>query len=221
MSIEHPASPPRPAPGTPAHPACPEPRGALPHPPGSANGAMTGREGFSAADQEGRRPAGTGAWLLLGFVLIVGAVVGAGAGYGLARGAWDIPDAVATRLPAPVAAWLPQAARPMPPELKGYAFELLDPEAKAGEATLRVRLLDARVGKPVADALVYARRLDMAPDGMPTMTGKLEPEASPGPGIHAFRAGLTMEGRWRLSLAAKVPGETGTVHDQLVLRAVE
>jgi hypothetical protein len=61
----------------------------------------------------------------------------------------------------------------------------------------------------------------MAPDGMPTMTGKLEPEASPGPGIHAFRAGLTMEGRWRLSLAAKVPGETGTVQDQLVLRAVE
>ncbi|GJE01033.1 FixH family protein [Methylobacterium isbiliense] len=182
---------------------------------------MTGRDDVFDVYQEGRRPAGRGAWLLLGLVLIVGALVGAGAGYGLARGAWVIPGAIATRLPEPVAAWLPKGAPLVPPELEGYAFELLDPETKSGEATLKVRLLDKRVGKPVADALVYAHRLDMAPDGMPTMTGKLKPEASPGPGIYAFRANLAMEGRWRLSLAAKVPGETGTVQDQLVLKAVE
>ena len=88
---------------------------------------MTGQEDVFDACQEGRRPAGRGAWLLLGLVLIVGALVGAGAGYGLARGAWVIPGAVATRLPEPVAAWLPKSAPPMPPELKDYAFELLDP----------------------------------------------------------------------------------------------
>ncbi|GJD54915.1 FixH family protein [Methylobacterium dankookense] len=182
---------------------------------------MTGREDFFDAYQEEHRPAGRGAWLLLGLVLIVAALAGAGAGYGLARGAWVIPAAVAARLPEPVAAWLPKGAPLMPPDLKDYSFELLDPETKSGEATLRVRLLDKRAGNPVADALVYARRLDMAPDGMPTMTGKMKPEASPEPGIYAFRANLAMEGRWRLSLAAKVPGETGTVQDQLVLRAVE
>ena len=182
---------------------------------------MTGREKSSDAYQGRRRPVGRGAWLLLGFVLVLGALVGAGAGYGLARGAWVIPGEVATRLPEPVAAWLSKRAPLMPPELKDYAFEILDPETKSGEATLKVRLLDKRVGKPVADALVYAYRLDMAPDGMPTMTGKLKPEAGPGPGIYAFGANLAMEGRWRLSLAAKVPGETGTVQDQLALRAVE
>jgi hypothetical protein len=182
---------------------------------------MTGREDFFDPYQEEHRPAGRGAWILLGLVLIVAALAGASAGYGLARGAWVIPGTVAARLPEPVAAWLPKGAPLMPPNLKDYSFELLDPETKSGEATLRVRLLDKRAGNPVPDALIYARRLDMAPDGMPTMTGKMKPEASPEPGIYAFRANLAMEGRWRLSLAAKVPGETGTVQDQLMLRAVE
>ena len=102
--------------------------------------------------------------------------------------------------------------------LVSLALATLSGWAVAGN--LQVLVLD-REGKPVADALVYARRLDMAPDGMPTMTGKMKPEASPEPGIYAFRANLAMDGRWRLSLAAKVPGETGTVQDQLVLRAVE
>ena len=30
-----------------------------------------------------------------------------------------------------------------------------------------------------------------------------------------------MQGRWRLSLAAKVQGETGTVEDKLVLQAAK
>ncbi|CAX22961.1 FixH family protein [Methylorubrum extorquens] len=182
---------------------------------------MSSREEFPAALQEERRSAGRGTWLLLGLVLVMGFLGGAGAGYGLARGAWSVPGAVASWLPEPVAAWLPRRPPPTVSALEEYAFELLSPEAKSGEATLKVRLLDRRIAKTVADALIFASRLDMAPDGMPTMTGKLRPEASTEPGVYAFRANLSMEGRWRLSLAAKVPGETGTVQDQLSLKAVE
>ncbi len=38
--------------------------------------------------------------------------------------------------------------------------------------------------------------------------------------MYRFETNLTMKGGWQLSLAAKVPGETGTVQDKLVLKAV-
>ena len=41
------------------------------------------------------------------------------------------------------------------------------------------------------------------------------------PGIYRFKAKLSMQGRWRLSLAAKVQGETGTVDDQLIVQAAK
>ncbi|MEN3226344.1 FixH family protein [Methylorubrum rhodesianum] len=109
----------------------------------------------------------------------------------------------------------------MPADLKDYAFEILEPRTKSGEALLQVRLVRKTTATTVPDAVVFARRLDMAPDGMETMKTRLEPQPSPDPGIYAFKANLAMEGRWRLSLAAKVPGETGTVRDQLVFEAVE
>jgi hypothetical protein len=39
------------------------------------------------------------------------------------------------------------------------------------------------------------------------------------PGVYRFKANLSMEGRWQLSLGAKVQGETGTVESRLVIRA--
>jgi hypothetical protein len=40
------------------------------------------------------------------------------------------------------------------------------------------------------------------------------------PGVYRFKTNLSMEGRWQLSLGAKVQGETGTVQSKLVLKAV-
>jgi hypothetical protein len=60
----------------------------------------------------------------------------------------------------------------------------------------------------------------MAPDGMPTMTAPLEPVPATEPGTYRFKTNLMMEGGWQLSLAAKVQGETGTVQNRLVLKAV-
>ncbi|KST60140.1 heavy metal RND transporter [Methylobacterium sp. GXS13] len=105
--------------------------------------------------------------------------------------------------------------------IKDYAFELTRTEAKVGEAVLSVRLVDKRTGKPVPDAVIFAKRIDMAPDSMNEMTSTIEQISSTEPGLYRFKAKLTMAGGWRLSLGAKVQGEIGTVEDKLVFKAVK
>lgn len=104
-------------------------------------------------------------------------------------------------------------------DVKDYEFQLVDQSVKMGDAIVSVRLVHKPDGKPVPDAVIFAKRLDMAPDGMETMTTKVEPMPSDEPGIYRFKAAVTMEGGWRLSLAAKVQGEVGTVESRLVIKA--
>ena len=102
-----------------------------------------------------------------------------------------------------------------------YEFQLAQSEIKKGDATIiAVRLVDKRSGKLVPDAVIFTQRVDMAPDGMPTMTAPIEPLPSTEPGIYRFRASLTMAGGWRLSLGAKVQGETATLETKLVFKAM-
>jgi hypothetical protein len=104
-------------------------------------------------------------------------------------------------------------------DVKDYEFQLVKNEAKKGEATIAVRLLNKKTGKPVPDAVISAKRIDMAPDGMAEMATKIEQMSSTEPGVYRFKANLSMEGRWQLSLGAKVQGETGTVESKLVIKA--
>ena len=104
-------------------------------------------------------------------------------------------------------------------DVKDYEFQLVKNEAKKGEATIAVRLLNKKTGKPVPDAVIFAKRIDMAPDGMAEMATKIEQLSSTEPGVYRFKANLSMEGRWQLSLGAKVQGETGTVESKLVIKA--
>ena len=122
-----------------------------------------------------------------------------------------------------VAAALLSLAVPSPvwAEIKDYEFQLVKNEIKQGDATVDVRLIDKRSGKPVPDAVIFAKRIDMAPDSMEEMTSKIEQLPSPEPGVYRFKTKLTMAGGWRLSLGAKVQGETGTVENKLVLKAVK
>lgn len=106
-------------------------------------------------------------------------------------------------------------------DIKDYHFQLVQQEAKVGEAVVSVRLVDKRTGKPVPDAVIFAKRLDMAPDSMEEMVTKLEQVPSTEPGIYRFKAKLSMAGGWRLSLGAKVQGEQDTVEDRLVFQAVK
>jgi len=106
-------------------------------------------------------------------------------------------------------------------DIKDYEFQLVQTNIKQGDgAVIAVRLLDKRSGKAVPDAVIFTTRIDMAPDGMPTMTSPIEALPSTEPGIYRFRTNLMMEGGWQLSLAAKIQGETGTFESKLVLKAI-
>lgn len=104
-------------------------------------------------------------------------------------------------------------------EIKDYEFQLIDQTVKKGDAVISVRLVHKPDGKPVPDAVIFATRLDMAPDGMQEMATKIAPVPSTEPGVYKFKATLSMAGGWQLSLGAKVQGETGTVENKLVLKA--
>jgi hypothetical protein len=105
-------------------------------------------------------------------------------------------------------------------DIKDYQFQLVDQAIKAGpDRIITVRLINKATGKPVPDAVIFATRLDMAPDGMQEMATKVTPMPGTEPGTYRFKANLTMAGGWQLSLGAKVQGETGTVENKLVITA--
>jgi hypothetical protein len=105
-------------------------------------------------------------------------------------------------------------------DIKDYEFQLVDQAIKAGpDKTITVRLVNKTTGKPVPGAVIFATRLDMAPDGMQEMATKIAPMPGGEPGTYKFKATFGMAGRWQLSLGAKVQGETGTVENKLVLKA--
>jgi hypothetical protein len=105
-------------------------------------------------------------------------------------------------------------------DIKDYEFQLVEPTVQAGpDKTIAVRLVNKTTGKPVPDAVIFATRLDMAPDGMQEMVTKTAPMPGGEPGTYRFKASFGMAGRWQLSLGAKVQGETGTVENKLVITA--
>jgi YtkA-like len=105
-------------------------------------------------------------------------------------------------------------------DIRDYEFQLVDQAIKAGpDKIITVRLMNKATGRPVPDAVIFATRLDMAPDGMAEMATRITPMPAAEPGTYRFKATLSMAGGWQLSLGAKVQGETGTVDNKLVIRA--
>lgn len=105
-------------------------------------------------------------------------------------------------------------------DIKDYEFQLVETEVKAGEAIVSVRLVHLPDRKPVTDAVIFATRVDMAPEGMETMTTSIEAMHSTEPGIYPFKVNFTMQGGWRLSLGAKVQGESETLESALEVKAM-
>lgn len=105
-------------------------------------------------------------------------------------------------------------------DIKDYEFQLVDPSVQPGaDKIVTVRLMNKKTGKQVPDAVIFATRLDMAPDGMQEMATKVTAMPGTEPGTYRFKANFSMAGRWQLSLGAKVQGETGTVANKLVITA--
>ena len=89
-----------------------------------------------------------------------------------------------------------------------YVFEPVKAEVKKGDdVVVSVRLKHKATGKPVTDAVIVQTRMDMSPDAMGEMASPLTPVPSNEPGVFSFKTDLSMQGRWLLSVAAKVQGE--------------
>ena len=105
-------------------------------------------------------------------------------------------------------------------DISDYRFELVDPAVKAGpDKVITVRLMNQKTGKAVPGAVIFATRLDMAPEAMKEMVTKVTPVADAEPGTYKFQATFGMAGRWQLTLDAKIQGEAGTLENQLVITA--
>lgn len=103
-----------------------------------------------------------------------------------------------------------------------YAFEPVNPEMKKGDdVTLAVRLTNKQTGKPVAGAVIFKTRVDMAPDGMAEMESPVAPLPSKEPGVYAFKTDLPMAGRYQVTLSAKVQGEPDTVTGKILVKATK
>jgi hypothetical protein len=119
-----------------------------------------------------------------------------------------------------VGQWWAALASPVLGGVKDYEFQLVQGEVKKGGATVTVRLVDKRANKPVPDAVIFAKRIDMAPDSMPEMAARIEQLPSTEAGEYRFKTHFSMEGSWQLSLGAKVQGETGTVETKLIVKVL-
>jgi hypothetical protein len=101
-----------------------------------------------------------------------------------------------------------------------YVFEPVKAEVKKGDdVVVSVRLKHKATGKPVTDAVIAQTRIDMSPDAMGEMASPLTALPSNEPGVYSFKTDLLMQGRWLLSIAAKVQGEPETVVGKITFRA--
>jgi hypothetical protein len=106
-------------------------------------------------------------------------------------------------------------------DINDYRFELVEPAVKAGpDKVITVRLMNQKTGKAVPGAVIFATRLDMAPEAMKEMVTQITPVPDAAePGTYRFQAMLGMAGRWQLTLGAKIQGEAGTLENKLVITA--
>ena len=101
-----------------------------------------------------------------------------------------------------------------------YVFEPVKAEVKKGDDVIvSVRLKHKVTGKSVSDAVIVQTRIDMSPDAMGEMASPLTPVPSNELGVYSFKTDLSMQGRWLLSIAAKVQGEPETVVGKITFRA--
>ena len=111
-------------------------------------------------------------------------------------------------------------AGPVSAGANDYVFEPVKAEVKKGDdVVVSVRLKHRATGKPVADAVIVQTRIDMSPDAMGEMASPLTPVLSNEPGVYSFKTDLSMQGRWLLSIAAKVQGEPETIVGKITFRA--
>ena len=100
-----------------------------------------------------------------------------------------------------------------------YEFQAVSGDLKAGKGRLiTIKLIDKRTKKTVPGAVFVSTALDMSPENMADVKGKIAPEKSADPAVYRFRADVSMSGVWALKLHAKT-SEGQPVQGVLILRA--
>jgi len=100
-----------------------------------------------------------------------------------------------------------------------YRFEVTEVKpAAAGKSDVTLRLLHVSDKKSVSDAVIFQVSADMGPDGMPTMKAPTKAMPASQPGLYVIEVEPGMAGNWALQVAAKVQGETETVHTTLPVK---
>ena len=89
-------------------------------------------------------------------------------------------------------------------DIKDYEFQArrADCSPLVKDKIVTVRLVNKKTGKPVPDAVIFATRLDMAPDGMPEMATKIAPAPGGEPGQLSVQGDLR-DGRQVAALARR------------------
>jgi hypothetical protein len=106
-------------------------------------------------------------------------------------------------------------------DVNNYEFRLVENETQKGKHIhIAVHLINNITGELIPDAMIFANRIDMSPDGMAAKNAPLAALPSPEPGIYLFRADLAIEGNWQLSLAAMIPDVDGIVEGRMVLKVL-
>ncbi len=131
---------------------------------------------------------------------------------------WLLNTSVSRRSLARASAFTLTAAFGAQAGAKDYSFAIVGTDLQSGEGrAIWVSLKDLRRNLPVSDAVIFATRLDMAPEGMASMKVRVALMPGKDAGIYRMKADLEMSGNWRLQVAAKVQGETETVQAELTL----
>ena len=100
-----------------------------------------------------------------------------------------------------------------------YHFEVTQVQpAGPGKSNVTLRLVHTPDKKPVSDAVIFQVSADMGPDGMPTMKAPAKAMPSSQPGLYTIEVEPGMAGNWALQVAAKVQGESETVHASLPVK---
>jgi len=126
-----------------------------------------------------------------------------------------------TLISAIICLFLLISVTPVRADINIYEFQLIEDEFQIGNrVVIPVRLLDISTGELVPDAIIFANRIDMTPEGRPERDSDLAALPSSEPGIYVFRTNLLEVGNWQLMLVAMLPGITGMVEGRMVLKAV-
>lgn len=101
-----------------------------------------------------------------------------------------------------------------------YTFELAAPvKSEAGKSIVSVRIVHDKM--PVTGAVIIQSRADMGPVGMAAMNAPIKAMPVTTPGIYPFEIAngpmWKKADKWALTFAAKVQGQTETIHGSVVV----